>query len=455
MSSDPVRRRALDILIRTDAGEPFDVILDREMGRLGEARDRLFLASLARGTLQWQARYDHVIQHFSKRRPPTDPGLIVLLRLSLHQLLAQDGVPAYAAIHQAGELCRGLKNGRRASGFVNGLLQTVRRQVLGDGKDPVPASVIEERLRPLFKNLEKDRAAWCAAWYSHPRWLVDRWTARWGEEEAAKLCDHNNRPVPLHFRVLEPADPDRIAVDLASAGIPVETGPVPRCLKATDRPGREVLRAALGQFSALIVQDPTVQRATAWLMDDLEGLEGPVLDMCAAPGGKTAVLAANWPGRVIAMDSSARRARLLVDTLKRIEAVGVPVVLADGEHPPVAAVSMAGVLLDGPCSGTGVLRHHPDGRWRLKPEVPAERAKGLARLAQSAADLLAPGGRLMYGTCSLEPEENEDVVKALLAERPDLEPVPDAEGRWHRLWLPHETGGDGFFAARLRRRTEG
>ena len=145
----------------------------------------------------------------------------------------------------------------------------------------------------------------------------------------------------------------------------------------------------------------------------------------------------------------------MCDTLKRIEAVGVPVVLANGEHPPMTAVSMAGVLLDGPCSGTGVLRHHPDGRWRLKPGVPAEKAKGLARLARSAADLLAPGGRLMYGTCSLETEENEDVVKVLLDERPDLEPSPDAEGRWHRLWLPHETGADGFFAARLRRRTEG
>jgi len=454
MSIDPVRRQALDILVRTGRGELLDRTLDRELARLEAARDRHFLAGLVRGTLQWQGRYDHVIRHFSRRRPPTDPGLVALLRMSLHQLLAQDGVPAYAAIHQAGELCKGLNNGRRSSGFVNGLLQSVRREVLGKETEPGDSEAIARRLRHLFSDLEKDRAAWCAAWHSHPQWLVDRWIARWGIEETTRLCDHNNRPVPLAFHVLAPADPERAAADLAASGVPTEPGPVPRCLVAVDRPGRDLLRDALDRLPSVIVQDPTVQRATTWLLADAEGREGPVLDMCAAPGGKAAVLAACWPGPVTAMDSSARRARLLVDTLKRIEAFRVPVVLADGEQPPFLPVSLAGVLLDGPCSGTGVLRHHPDGRWRLQPGAPADRAVGLARLARSAADLLAPGGRLMYGTCSMEQEENEDVVEALLADRPYLEPVPDGQGRWQRLWLPHETGGDGFFAARLRRRMD-
>jgi len=111
------------------------------------------------------------------------------------------------------------------------------------------------------------------------------------------------------------------------------------------------------------------------------------------------------------------------------------------------------VLLDGPCSGTGVLRHHPEGRWRLNSDVPARNGPTLLELADNAAVLLEPGGLLMYATCSLEPEENEEVIDRLLAERSDLEPAPSAgDGQWRRLWLPGESPGDGFFAARMRKK---
>ncbi len=124
------------------------------------------------------------------------------------------------------------------------------------------------------------------------------------------------------------------------------------------------------------------------------------------------------------------------------------------ESPPFRAGVFDTVLLDGPCSGTGVLRHHPEGRWRLKARQLAENGARLASLARAAAALLAPEGRLLYATCSLEPEENEQVVDALVAPGAGagLAPDPDAAGIWQRRWLPQETGTDGFFAARLRRR---
>ena len=126
--------------------------------------------------------------------------------------------------------------------------------------------------------------------------------------------------------------------------------------------------------------------------------------------------------------------------------------LADGGKPPFGPGTFAAVLLDGPCSGTGVLRHHPEGRWKLKAGVPALKGAALVKLASQAADLLVPGGLLMYATCSLEPEENEDVIDTLLAQRDDLEPAPAGCGQWRRSWLPGEAQGDGFFAARMRKK---
>lgn len=177
------------------------------------------------------------------------------------------------------------------------------------------------------------------------------------------------------------------------------------------------------------------------------------MDMCAAPGGKTAHLACGLPAAdcVVAMDARPARVQLLSRTLKRIEQDRVNVLLADGKRPPLARNSLDAVLLDGPCSGTGVLRHHPEGRWRLTLEEIQRRAGELVRLGLAAAELLRPGGRLLFATCSLEQEENEDVVAEMLARCGDLQPDEDDAGRWQRVWLPGEVGGDGFFAARLRK----
>ena len=142
----------------------------------------------------------------------------------------------------------------------------------------------------------------------------------------------------------------------------------------------------------------------------------------------------------------------MASTVKRIETKRVDVLLADGGKAPFAPGTFAAVLLDGPCSGTGVLRHHPEGRWKLKARVPVLKGRALVDLAAAAVDLLAPGGMLMYGTCSLEQEENEAVIDALMKQRDDLEPAYASCGRWRRTWLPGEAQGDGFFAARMRKK---
>ena len=457
MSCEPVRLQALEVLLAVESGENLDPVLDRALNKAPDPRAAAFLAELVRGTLQWQGRYDHVITEFSRKRPPNDPVLVCILRLALHQMLSLDGVPAYAAIHQAGELCR-LKAGRNKVGFVNGMLQAIRRQVLGENPSPERR---EEGLRNVFADFESDRPRWLSAWYSLPPWLVTRWVKNFGVVEAEGLCAWTNKSVDLHLHVLGDFSKDEAQQQLAASGIETEAGGAPGLLTVLERPSRALLRECLERMPFLIVQDATVQRATNWLASGLDSdliANHPVLDMCAAPGGKTAHLRALLPAAtvLVAMDNRPERLNLLRDTTERVAAGQVPLLMADGEYPPFAPATFGGILLDGPCSGTGVLRHHPDGRWRLKAKTPERKAVTLGMLAHRAADLLAPGGRLMYGTCSLEPEENDQVLAKLLKERTDLVPDPDAEGIWRRYWLPQENQaagghGDGFFASRLRK----
>lgn len=454
MSADPVRRRAVDLLVQVDQGGQLDSLLDVALAaadkRGDEPRDRAFLAELVRGTLQWQFRYDHLIARYSRREAPTDPRILAVLRLTLHQLVALDQVPPYAAVHQAGELCRAVR-GPRFVGFVNGMMQAARRELRPDDRtDPAGR---EARLRAACADLGEGSAAWLAVWHAHPRWLVERWLDRFGAEPTTALLAWNNRPVPLALRVLEPQDPAGAMAALAAADCPVAAGDDPRTLLCLERPDRAAIAELHRRFGWLLVQDPGVQQATSWLLDGVDGSTGAVLDLCAAPGGKTRRLAAAWPGDrpLVAVDHRPARVRLLRAAAASIGGRPVSLVAADGTRPPFADGSFAVVLLDGPCSGSGVLRHHPDGRHQLGPATAAANAPTLLALARRAAGLLAPGGVLLYATCSLETEENEQVLDSLLASGLPLAPLPHADGQWRRTWLPGEAGGDGFFAARLRR----
>jgi 16S rRNA (cytosine967-C5)-methyltransferase len=452
MRADPVRRRALDVLVAYGGGGQLDALLDDALAALrkegAEPRDAAFLAELVRGTIQWQGRYDHLVRRYARRKPPTDPAVLALLRLSLHQLVALDTVPPFAAVHQAGELCKSALSPRLV-GFVNGFLQAARRDLRPD--EQTDQAERRVRLRAAFAELEEGSAAWLAAWHAHPRWLVDRWLARYGAGTTGGILGWNNRPAPVVFHVLAPFDPRRAAEDLDEAGCPVEPADEPRILVCTERPSRDALAGLLAERPWLLVQDANVQRATSWLVSGVDGAAGPVLDMCAAPGGKTRRLAAAWPGPrlLVAMDNRAPRLRLLTEAVAHIDTRPVATLAADAAVPPFAAGTFGAVLLDGPCSGTGVLRHHPDGRQGLRKGTPAANGRVLQQLVASAADLLVPGGTLLYATCSLEPEENEQVLDRALAGGVPLAPLPHRDGEWRRTWLPGDPDGDGFFAARL------
>lgn len=451
MKADLLRQQALEILVAVYGGAALDPLLESALTSLPDKRQAGFLAELVRGTLQWRGRYHHLLAHFVQRRLPQQIPLQALLHMALHQMLALDGVPVYAVVHQAGELCRSTV-GKGKVGFVNGVLQSVNRQLLGG--DPAGR---EQRMRALFADLAPDPVAHLAAWQSHPPWLVRRWVENFGLKPAQEICAFNNLPVRLAFHVLPPVDPVQAAGQLFEIGLKVEPGDHPRTLWAQERPSRALIASALEQENGLLVQDAAVQQATAWLVATASRqipaglISRGVLDMCAAPGGKTGVLAATWPGSgpVLAMDNRPGRIKLLENTTRRLAHPRIRVLAGDGLRAPWPAGSLGAVLLDGPCSGTGVLRHHPDGRWLLDKKVPARNGRILRKLAHAALDLLAPGGVLMYATCSLEPQENERVLDKLLTERDDVLTVADHHGHWQRQWLPGESGGDGFFAACL------
>ena len=429
------RVAALETLRAVRDGALADRALDAATRRL-DARDRTWTHELVYGTLRLRARLDHHLSHHSSRPlGALDADALDILRLGAYQLLEMDGVPDYAAVSGSVDLAKRFV--RRAAGFVNAVLQSLRR---------APAA-------STFPSLEQDPVAHLTTWGSHPRWLVERWVRRYGADAARRLTEANNSRPQLYLRALGP-DIDGVATALARAG--VETAPfdlLPRALRVTAGSVATALDAA-----PVIVQDPAAGLVVSFAGE----VPSRVVDLAAAPGGKTLALACDLPDPdrlVVAADVSSRRLARLRENVARLGALAdsvVPVV-ADGLAPPFRAAGL--VLIDAPCTGTGTFRRHPDGRWRVQPGDLAALARLQTRLLDAAARLVEADGLLVYATCSLEEEENEAQVEAFLERNSDFvldagHAVPDVVGADGLLRvLPQEHGVDGAFAARLRRRS--
>ncbi len=355
-----------------------------------------------------------------------EPRILDVLRLGAYQLLHMDGVPAYAAVSQAVE-----QAGRRGGGFVNAVLRAVGRS----GEDPA-----------RFPDPDADPAGWLATWGSHPRWLVERWLARWPRADVEALVEADNQVPPLTLFPLVDETEALRRLDAAGIGAtPVGEGT--GCLRL--EPGSDP-RAALAAVPA-VVQDPAAALVVRYARPDPGAW---VADLCAAPGGKALALSREAP-YVLAADRSATRLGLVRENAERVGGRVLPLV-ARAERPPLRGAPF--VLVDVPCTGTGTLRRHPDARWRLGEDDPALLAAVQEAILEGAAEVVTPGGLLVYSTCTLEPEENEARVEAFLAAHDEfrMEPpegmdstVLDAEGRL--TVLPWRSGFDGAFAARMRR----
>ncbi len=283
-------------------------------------------------------------------------------------------------------------------------------------------------------------------------WLVARWFARWGDEETRRLLAMNNADAPIIVRPYQVVR-EQLEATLESSGIHVAEVPlVPDSIRIASQVAALTELGAFRQ-GLFFVQDPAATLVTRYAAFPAGAV---VADLCAAPGGKAAELA-RTAGLVVAADSSRARLRRVTENLERLEIGNVRVYLADSRQPALRPVDA--VLLDVPCTGTGTFRRHPDARWRLKPSDLAVMPALQRAMLSAAADIVKPGGLLVFSTCSLEPEENEAHVERFLAERAGwrLEPPPEGavppsvlDGGFLRV-LPQKHGTDGAFAARLRR----
>ncbi len=439
----PARAAALDVLVRVERDRAHAAPLVDARARRMPPREGALLRALVRTTLRHALRLDHVLAR-SLDRPVAslEAPVRAALRLGAAQLLLMDRVPPHAAV---GETVAALKAAApRAAGLANAVLRRVAateerpgRVDLGPGAGPIERLSVET---------------------SHPLWLVRRWVDLLGEPAARAALEADNADTPVEVLLDPRGEPAAdVVARLAAEGLPLEK--VAWAPLAYRVAGREAGAHPAIRSGAVAVVDSAAQA-----MAELVPPADVVVDLAAAPGGKTrCLLATGRARRVVALERHPRRAFRLASNLssagRRDEVLAV---VADAGRPPLARGRAASVLLDAPCSGTGTLRKSPEIRWRLRPEDLRGFAEVQERLLDAALDLCAPGGTVVYVTCSLEPEENEEVVARVLGRRadafrarPDAGSLPDPLGAAERgtglFRVAPGPWNDGFTASVLRR----
>jgi 16S rRNA (cytosine967-C5)-methyltransferase len=430
-------------------------VLDSELNRAALVpADRRLATQLAYGVLRRRGSLDALLRPLIRRQPhQVEPWLWDTLRLGAFQLALLAQIPPHAAINETVELAAVYQR-PRAKGFLNGVLRAVA-MLLTDERTGAPAGdalpleggQYRKLARPVLPEPAVHPVQFLAAGFALPRWLARRWLARCGWEESLRLGFWFAGPVPLWLRC-NTLRIDRAAclAAFAQAGIAAEPGEHPQAVRLVDPvPIRELPGYEEGWFA---VQDESAMRVASALAPE-PGTR--VLDLCAAPGGKTTHLAELMQnqGQILACDVDEQRLRTLSSLTDRL---GVTIVephqLHLALHEEAPAGPFDGILVDVPCSNTGVLGRRPEARWRLRPEDFRHLVPLQTKLLLQAGQRIRPGGAIVYSTCSIEPEENAQVVRAVLQALPDLTLEAEEEQ------VPGRPA-DGGYWARLRRNEAG
>lgn len=432
MPISPARAAAFDILLRVERENAYaSELLHAEQYAYLSGPDHGLATELVMGTLRWRSVLDEKIAARSSQKiEKLDLEVLIALRLAVYQLQFLDRVPQHAAVHESVEL---VKQGRRQSAapFVNAVL----RKLSGGAKPP---------------------AADNAAETAHPQWLVERWQKEFGPAAAIAICEYDQRPPQTSIRLHAPDLQEELRREA------VELGPGDLLTSARRVAAGDITKTAAFRDGRLSIQDEASQ-----LVPLLLGQGNRILDCCAAPGGKTRILAELNPSSpVVAVELHPNRARLMK---KLVAAKNVQIVTGDITSLRIEE-KFDRVLADVPCSGTGTLARNPEIKWKLKPEDLKDLQTRQTAILQAAMRQVAPGGRLVYSTCSLEREENTEVVERALEADPSFQLLdcgPELERlRGDLAWrgatplvsapylrtIPGLHPCDGFFAALLEKR---
>jgi len=450
MPVSPARSVAFEILLRVERENSYaaELLHSDRLAKLS-SRDHGLATELVMGVLRWQSLLDRRLAAASSQKlERLDSEVLAALRMGVYQLQFLSRVPAHAAIFESVELVKAARK-RSAGPFVNAVL----RKIAGTG---AKNSLAEVDLSEISKSPDSLTLAQNAA---HPPWLVERWTEHYGLEAAREICAHDQTVPDTAIHIHD----NQADADLAAAGVQLSPG---RLLSEARRVvAGDVTGTRAYQEGRVSIQDEASQ-----LVALLAGRGETILDCCAAPGSKTALLARRNPrAKVLATELHPHRARLL-QSLSR--SPNIHVVAADAGHLPFSR-AFDRILADVPCSGTGTLARNPEIKWRLKAEDLQDLQSRQVAILKSALAQLATGGRLVYSTCSLEREENEAVVEAALDETAEFK-VTDLKGELEQLRQSGELSSgfdvasvlagpylrtipgvhpcDGFFAAMIERR---
>lgn len=422
----------------------------QEYGRELDRRERSLATELVYGTLRHLMTIDYILGRLLCRPfAHLKTSVKNVLRLALYQLLYLPEIPARAVCHSAVEQIKHSKYSGLAS-LVNGVLRSYLRDP-DQIKFPDPVTQPAESL---------------SIRYSHPLWLVKRWLACFGPEETTRILQAGNETPPLVFRINRRLTENAAVIaELAGQGIGSHPGRLLPEALIVENPGEPVETLALFQSGRVFIQDESAM-LVAHLVHPEPGEF--IIDLCAAPGGKSTHLAELMDdiGEITSVDNHLHKIDLIGDNAARLNLTIIKPVLGDARSFSLAEGRLAdAVLVDAPCSGTGVLRRRVDARYRRRPEDIRELAAVQRQILDQAANLVKPGGRLVYSTCTLEPEENQEQLNSFLKRRPEFEAVDfraflpetvlryahDPDSKWLTI-LPELGGGDGFFMGRLQKR---
>lgn len=446
MKKSNVREVALDALIKLEQNQAYSNLLLQSVMKEKELsdQDKPLLTELVYGTLQNKLALDYMLTPFVKKPQKVAPWVMQLLRMSLYQMVYLEKIPDRAAIHEAVELTK--KRGHKGiSSLVNGVLRSVQREgvpAFDAIKDPVKRLSIET---------------------SHPLWLVQEWVEAYGFEAAESMCRIHLVPPKQTLRVNQ-MKKTRTALqqELMDAGIETELG--------------DLSEDALKLMKGSIVSTPFFQEGFVTIQDEssmlvaraLDPQPGEmVLDACAAPGGKSTHIAErmNDEGKIVSLDLHEHKVKLIKQAAKRLNLTHIEAKALDArkasDHYDDASFDR--ILIDAPCSGFGVIRRKPDMKYTKSSEDSARLATIQQSILHETAQLLKPGGTLVYSTCTMDPTENQQVIHAFLQEHQDFEPdlslnerlpeqvAPFVQNGSVQI-LPHYFGTDGFFICSMRKK---